>query len=75
MLEIKLTANILQEGENCFTAWINEIRGVVAQGETLDEAKKELFKMLRIKLDIEREENITKNVEGLITEEYNLVQA
>ncbi len=75
MLEIKLTANILQESENRFTAWINEIRGVVAQGESLDEAKKELFKMLRIKFDIEREENITKNTEGLITEEYNLVQA
>jgi len=65
----------MQEGEKCFTAWINEIRGVVAQGESMEEVKAELFKMLRIKFDLERKSNAVNNTQGLITEEFNLVQA
>lgn len=72
-MEITLTASILQESDNRFTAWIEEIRGVVAQGETIEEAKSELFKMLNIKLDLGRKESAKKRQEGLTSETINLV--
>ena len=72
-MKITLTASILQESDNRFTAWIEEIRGVVAQGETLEEVKSELFKMLNIKLDIGRKENAKRSQVGLTSETIDLV--
>jgi len=75
MKDIKLTASILKEGEKAFTAWIQEIRGVVAQGESIEEVQEELFKMLRIKFEIERNEISSSNDGDLITtQEYSLSQ-
>ena len=37
-----------------YTGWVKEIRGVVAQGSTLEETKKELNRLLQYKLDRER---------------------
>lgn len=73
-MELKLTANILEENKNCFVAWINEIKGVVAQGESIEEVKQELLKVLSIKLEIERKASKSINDENLITEEFNLTQ-
>lgn len=72
-MEITLTASILRESDTRFTAWINEIRGVVAQGESIEEVKRELFKMLKIKLEIERKDSLLKLHEGVISETYNLI--
>ncbi len=74
-MKIKLTATIIQDDENLFTAWINEIRGVIAQGETMEGVKKSLFKLLRIKLELERKANTVKQAKNVTTEEYNLVSA
>lgn len=49
----KLTITIIKENKNAFTGWINEIKGVIAQGNTKKEVKKELLKILQIKFDIE----------------------
>lgn len=51
-----LTAYIVEDEDLGFTGWIVEIRGVVAQGKTLDEVKRELIKMLKIKFLINHEE-------------------
>lgn len=72
-MEITLTASIVKESENRFSAWINEIRGVVAQGESLEEVKSELFKMLRIKLDIERKESMNIHHDDVISETFTLL--
>ncbi len=74
-MEIKLTATIFQDAKNLFTAQINEIRCVVAQGETLNEAKQELLKILRIKLELERKKQIAVHSENVTTEEYNFILA
>jgi hypothetical protein len=50
MIDIKVTANVHKDGERQFTGWVKEIRGVVAQGETLKEVGDELLKMLRCRL-------------------------
>jgi hypothetical protein len=50
MIDIKVTANVYKDGERQFTGWVKEIRGVVAQGESLKEVGDELLKMLRCRL-------------------------
>ena len=74
-MEITLTASFVKESDTRFCAWINEIRGVVAQGETMEEVKSELFKMLRIKLDIERKESISIHREDVISETFTLLHS
>lgn len=55
-MELKLTADYIQEpGNNGYTGWINEIKGVIAHGDTIEEMKKELIAMLAIKFDVMRQ--------------------
>ena len=74
---IKLTADIIEHPDAGYTGWFNEIKGIVAQGKTLEEVKTELFKLLRIKWEIERE-NQRENgqshqtSESVTREEFNL---
>lgn len=68
-MEITLTATIIQEDKNSFTAWLNEIKGVIAQGDSIEDVKTELIKVLKIKFDIERKENAKMHIDGAITEE------
>jgi predicted RNase H-like HicB family nuclease len=73
-MKFKLTANFLQEADNVWTAWINEIRGVVAQGESLQEVRDELLRVFRVKLEVEREEQKKRMVslcDNITTEEFN----
>jgi len=70
-MKITLTAEIIKEpGDNGYTGWINEISGVIAYGKTVDEAKKELIRMLGIKLKVdgERRKNYKRD-DNLISEE------
>lgn len=74
-MEIKLTANIVEEpGGNGFTSWIEEIPGIVAHGDSLSDAKKELIRILAIKLKVDRERKRAekKEDEGIISEELTL---
>lgn len=71
-MKITLTANLVEEpGKNGFTSWLEEIPSVVAHGESLEDAKSELIRILGIKLKVdgERQKSISKNELGLISEE------
>ena len=70
-MELKFTATVFKDAEKVFTGSINEIKGVIAQGETLDEVKNELFKILRIKFEIERKKHLMQKSDKVTTEEYN----
>lgn len=50
---LPLTVNIVQCNNTFFTGWVEELNGIVAQGETLAEVQSELQKILRIKLRID----------------------
>lgn len=72
-MALKLTYD-LHESVGGFTGWINEIDGVVAMGETHQEVREELLKILRIKWDMDREEKNKerKTSDSVQTEELNL---
>ncbi len=61
MKSIKLTYDLVQENENQFVGWLNEIDGVVAQGTSHSEVRDELLKLLQIKLEVERKEKEEKD--------------
>ena len=70
MQTLKLTAEFTQEGGG-FTGWIIEIKGVIAHGDTLEEMKSELLKLLQIKFEAERDRNL-KSADGTKEEtEFN----
>lgn len=49
-MSIKLIANIEYHANVGYTAWIESIKGMVVQGNSLDEVCKELFISLKVKL-------------------------
>jgi len=51
-MEVKFTAQIVKDAENLYTGWMHEIKGVVAQGETIEEVEKDLLKLLKIRLKL-----------------------
>jgi predicted RNase H-like HicB family nuclease len=55
MLNVNLTAVLVPCAEGGFTAYIPEIRGVVSEGETLQEAQANLLDALELMLQTERE--------------------
>lgn len=48
-----ITATIVEDKENEFTGWVNEYKGVIAMGNSIEEVKKELIKVLSIKFRLE----------------------
>ena len=75
MKPLKLTYDIIAESDNRFVGWLNEVDGVIAQGESHQEVRDELLKILRIKWDLERQDKAAKprheNYHAT-TEEFNL---
>jgi len=49
MKNMKLTA-VFVEGEYGYTAYIDEMRGVITQGETVEEAEENLYDALEVYL-------------------------
>jgi len=58
MEEIKFTATVesdeIYENKKIYTGWMNEISGVIAQGDSVEEVKNDLLKLLRIRLELNR---------------------
>lgn len=52
-MDLELTGDFIHNDESGYIGWIREIKGVVARGETLNEVKNELNKVLRTKLQLE----------------------
>lgn len=76
-MKFKLTADIIQDPLSGFTAWIREIRGVVAHGDTIEEARDELFKALQIKLEMQERAFKSKLSDNkkIVTESFNFEAA
>ena len=55
MLNFNLSAVVVPCAEGGFTAYIPEIRGVVSEGETLEEVQENLLDALELMLETERE--------------------
>jgi len=72
--DIKITAVFEEAEEGGYIAYIEEIPGVNTQGETLEEAKENLYDALELVLEVNREisqkESLKKNV---IKESFSLV--
>lgn len=49
-MAIKLIANIEHHDEAGYVAWIDSIKGMVVQADTLEQVCKELFTSLKVKL-------------------------
>lgn len=60
---LKLTAVIQEVPEGGFIAFIEEIPGANTQGETVEEAKNNLFDALTLLLDYQREKT-EKSIKG-----------
>ena len=54
--KLNLTAVFVSAEEGGFTAYIEEIRGVVSEGETIEEAQENLMDALQLVLETQREE-------------------
>lgn len=52
----KLTPVYILCEEGGYTAYIKEMRGVISQGETIEDARVNLIEALELMLDFEREE-------------------
>lgn len=52
----KLTPVYILCEEGRYTAYIKEMRGVISQGETIEDARVNLIEALELMLDFEREE-------------------
>ena len=72
--KIKITAVFEEADEGGYIAYIEEIPGVNTQGETLEEAKENLYDALELVLEVNREisqrESLKKKV---IKESFSLV--
>ena len=76
-LELKLTSIIEAVEEGGYIAYIEEIPGVNTQGETIEEAKENLFDALQLTLAYHREQ-AGKNLvgkKGIIKQEFKLKAA
>lgn len=55
--KLKLTIIYTPCEEGGFTAYIKEMRGVVSEGETKEEARENVLDALRLMLEVERDES------------------
>jgi predicted RNase H-like HicB family nuclease len=63
---LKLTAVFVPAEEGGYMAYIKEIRGVITQGETIEEAQTNLLDALELMLSVMRED--TEAEDGLVIE-------
>jgi predicted RNase H-like HicB family nuclease len=49
---INLSATIYKTG-NIYTGWLDDIKGVISQGSSIEEVKDNLLKLLQIKKEVE----------------------
>jgi predicted RNase H-like HicB family nuclease len=76
--KIKLTTVIQKVPEGGFIAYIEEIPGVNTQGETVAEAKANLFDALELTMDFHRERArklLGRKKKNIITEEFHFIAA
>jgi predicted RNase H-like HicB family nuclease len=76
--KIKLTTVIQKVPEGGFIAFIEEIPGVNTQGETVEEAKANLFDALDLTMDFHRErtrKSLGRKKKGIITEVFDFISA
>ncbi len=59
--EIKLTAIFEEAEEGGYIAYVEELQGVNTQGETLDEARKNLVEALQMVPEVQRQETASHN--------------
>ncbi len=72
--KINLTSVFEKAQEGGYIAYIEEIPGVNTQGETLEEAKENLFEALELVLEVNREVNQRYSVnKEVIKESFRLV--
>jgi predicted RNase H-like HicB family nuclease len=72
-MKFKLTAVIQEADEGGYIAFIEEIPGVNTQGETVEEAKENLFDALKLTMEYHRErieKLLGKKKKGIIREEF-----
>ncbi|MBW8051974.1 MAG: type II toxin-antitoxin system HicB family antitoxin [Cytophagales bacterium] len=72
--QLKLTAIFVPAEEGGYTAYIEELRGVVSEGDTLKEAQENLMDALALMLETEREEaeNLPQNNTKIIRKEFSI---
>lgn len=51
-----LEATIFSESENRYTAWLNDHRGIVTQGDSVDDVKNSLMEMAKVKFTLDHKE-------------------
>ena len=76
--KLKLTTVIQEVPEGGFIAYIEEIPGVNTQGETIEEARANLFDALELSMDYHREKArklLGRKKKGIITEEFDFIAA
>ncbi|OGU90773.1 MAG: hypothetical protein A2475_02240 [Ignavibacteria bacterium RIFOXYC2_FULL_35_21] len=54
--KLKLTIVFTPSEEGGYTAYIKEMRGVISEGETIEEARENVIDALQLMLEVEREE-------------------
>ena len=76
-MKVDLTAYIENHGEAGFIAWIEGYKGLVVQGTSSDEVKRELFISFRtliayqfgLKLDDVKSKTLDQNIESIFLEQ------
>lgn len=52
-----LSATIEKNG-GVFTGWLDDIKGVIAQGNSIEEVKEDLIKLYQIKKEVEKKQRV-----------------
>lgn len=52
-----LSATIEKNGD-IYTGWLDDIKGVIAQGSSIEEVKSELIYLYQIKKDVEKKQRV-----------------
>ncbi len=74
-MELKLTVDFKEEPGVGFIGWCNEIKGIVAQGKTMEAVKQDLIELVIIKFEIaKREMPVSESSENTETEDLALLQ-
>jgi len=74
-MHLKLTAWFRAAPEGGFTCGFEELPDVFSEGETLDEAKVNLFDALELVMEYHRDESKKTGAESVVTETYDLEPA
>jgi predicted RNase H-like HicB family nuclease len=68
--KLKLTIVYIPCEEGGYTAYIKEMRGVISEGETIEEARNNVIDALGLMLESDREEfELSENINSNVTDE------